>query len=685
MALISFRGSPHGGSHKLLPEWNRQPRITPTTIIDHSIVGSALGAWYYFRDQTGVESHFIVRGARSGSADGHIWQLMDTGRQADANLNANAFAISIETEDNGDPDDFPWSRAQLASLRWLHAKLRAVHPTIPRRRCPSPRGGGLGYHSMWGAPSPWTPVAGKLLALDTLVPTPDGLLALREIRVGATVFDERGEPCKVTATYDDLPERAWRIVFDDGLEVLAGGEHQWVTITRGQRKGYFRRDGPRDRRRGPRPEGYPLDWARWGKVRNTDEIASSVLASDGAYQHTIPVARRLQLGQRELPVDPYLLGVWLGDGGAGDGVITAGFDPDDLLASDAEFIARQFIKAGYELGAWQPRYGHRTLTLRALGLERQLRELGVLGDKHVPQDYLVASADQRLALLQGLMDTDGGNGYGRGVEFTSKSEALADAVVWLASSLGQRVRKSKGDARLRGVSFGPNYRVAWASTVPCFRIPRKAARLQGSGNGFSEMPPSVRSQSRQIVRCEPVPIQPMRCLTVDSPSSMYVITDRCLPTHNTCPGRPVRVRQWQQILLPAFLEEEVNDLGTFEGFSGNGRESFETAVRHAVDMIMSNGLTGDPDGAIRAWAKQLDDLHGSASNTADVDERVRDQLRAGFGGVHPGATGPQVRSSQAFIVETLLDIQAKLDQLLGQPGQTPDPSGETTSLPPPRE
>ena len=161
MALISFTGSPHGGSHKLLPEWNRQPRITPTTIIDHSIVGSALGAWYYFRDQTGIESHFIVRGRPSSSADGHIWQLMDTGRQADANLNANAFAISIETEDNGDPDDFPWSRAQLASLRWLHAKLRAVHSTIPRRRCPSPRGGGLGYHSMWGAPSAWTPVAGK--------------------------------------------------------------------------------------------------------------------------------------------------------------------------------------------------------------------------------------------------------------------------------------------------------------------------------------------------------------------------------------------------------------------------------------------------------------------------------------------------------------------------------------------
>ena len=72
MALISFRGSPHGGAHKLLPEWNRQPPITPTTIIDHSIVGSALGAWYFFRDRTGIESHFIVRGAPSESQNGRI-------------------------------------------------------------------------------------------------------------------------------------------------------------------------------------------------------------------------------------------------------------------------------------------------------------------------------------------------------------------------------------------------------------------------------------------------------------------------------------------------------------------------------------------------------------------------------------------------------------------------------------
>ena len=568
MTLLSFAGSPHGGSHKLLPEWRSQPRITPVLIIDHSIVGSALGAWWYFHDSTGIESHFIIRGRRSGSADGHIWQLMDTDRRADANWQANDKAISIETEDDGDPDTQPWTTAQLQSLIWLHNKLASRYPTIRRREASDCDGPGLGYHSKLGTPSCWTPVAGKLLAVDTPIPTPEGLRPLHEITVGATVFDERGEPCRVTGVYDDMPERAWRLRFDDGLEVLAGGEHQWVTITRGQRKGYFRRDRPRDLGRGPRPEGYPLDWARWGAVRDTDEIASTLREPDGGYRHTIPVARPLRLAQQDLPVDPYLLGTWLGDGGERDGVIFAAFDPDDLLACDAEFVARQFITAGYQLGSWQAR--RHVLTLRALGFEGQLRELGVLGRKHVPGRYLLGSAEQRLALLQGLMDTDGSAFDRSHVEFTSTSEELADAVVWLASSLGQRVRKGKGEATLRGVSFGPKYRVGWSPTIPVFRLPRKLARLRTV--------PSVRSQSRAIVACEPAPIQPMRCLTVDSPNSVYLITDRCLPTHNTCPGRPVRVRQWRQTLLPAFLHPEEDDfMALFDNV-----DEFKAAVRAVV-------------------------------------------------------------------------------------------------------
>jgi hypothetical protein len=161
MTLLSFAGSPHGGSHKLLPEWRSQPRISPVLILDHSIVGSAIGAWWYFHDSTGIEAHFIIRGRRSGSRDGHIWQLMDTDRQADANFRANDKAISIETEDDGDPNVQPWTAAQLDSLKWLHSKLVSIYPRIRRREATDCDGPGLGYHSKLGAPSCWTPVVGK--------------------------------------------------------------------------------------------------------------------------------------------------------------------------------------------------------------------------------------------------------------------------------------------------------------------------------------------------------------------------------------------------------------------------------------------------------------------------------------------------------------------------------------------
>jgi hypothetical protein len=216
MALLSFADSPHGGSLKLLPEWQNQGKITPTTIIDHSIVGSAAGAFFYFRDKTGIESHFIV------GLDGVIWQLMDTGRRADANLNANDFGISIETADNGDPNNFPWTRAQLDSLKWLHNKLRAVHPTIPRKKVTSCSGGGLGYHSLCPTTSsnPWTPSAGK---------TCPGTIRKKqwtEILVPAFVSGETEEDDLTEAEHDALMWLRQNAVSlrDQGVRMTATGD-----------------------------------------------------------------------------------------------------------------------------------------------------------------------------------------------------------------------------------------------------------------------------------------------------------------------------------------------------------------------------------------------------------------------------------------------------------------------------
>jgi BMFP domain-containing protein YqiC len=141
-----------GVEHRLLPENRTQRKIRPTQLIFHSIVGSAEGAYRYFRDGTNLESTFIV--AKSGK----IIQLMDTERQADANFRANVRAGSVETEDNGDPDKDPWSSAQLRSLLRI-ARFYHEHHGVPRRQCPRWDAAGYGYHRLF--PSQWTSVKGK--------------------------------------------------------------------------------------------------------------------------------------------------------------------------------------------------------------------------------------------------------------------------------------------------------------------------------------------------------------------------------------------------------------------------------------------------------------------------------------------------------------------------------------------
>jgi len=276
-------------------------------------------------------------------------------------------------------------------------------------------------------------------------------------------------------------------------------------------------------------------------VRTTDQLAETLRTSRGGYVHNIPLTAPLNLPPRDLPVDPYILGAWLGDGGSRDAIMWAG-------ERDAGHFVARFQAAGYRVGACGRRRG--VVDWRPLGLERDLRILGVLGDKHVPDDYLYGSEAQRLALLQGLMDTDGHAGPGDAVEFSSTREQLAQAVVWLAGSLGQRPRLSKGVARLNGIDHGPRYRVSWRATRQVFTLPRKAQKITETW--------TRESGSRILVRCDPVPVLPMRCLTVDSPNSIYLVTDRCLPTHNTCPGA-IRKRQWSSRVLPRYLSGAIEE------------------------------------------------------------------------------------------------------------------------------
>lgn len=155
---------------RLLPESHTQRRIVPTQAIAHTAVdapGPTDLVGYFGRSDVGTESHFWV------DRDGVIWQMMDTGREADANRTADIRAISYETEDDSarrGGDILPWSTEQLDAIIRLNTWLVATH-AIPARLCPAHDAPGLGWHSMWGfrdpiaqtgaVDNPWSHYRGK--------------------------------------------------------------------------------------------------------------------------------------------------------------------------------------------------------------------------------------------------------------------------------------------------------------------------------------------------------------------------------------------------------------------------------------------------------------------------------------------------------------------------------------------
>jgi len=353
---------------------------------------------------------------------------------------------------------------------------------------------------------------GKALALDTPIPTPQGWRTMADLVPGDLVFDEAGAPTPVVAATPRMVGRPCREVgFSDGTRIVADASHQWVTATKAGR-------------RSPSP--------RLG-VRTTDEIAQ-MLTVGNEWNHQVPLAAPVLYPPRlDLPIEPYTLGAWLGDGTTAKAGITC-CDPEILEQISGEGHSVQtlwYARSLYRIGGSGHTRSARTGRYEPNdSLSSRLRGLGLLDGKFVPRAYLEAGVLQRLALLQGLMDTDGyvDDVAGR-CEFTSTNENLADAVVELAASLGFRPFKSVGRATLPGADHGAKYRIKFTPDRPVFRLSRKLARQKAPEGRFHRF--------RAITSVREVASVPVRCIEVASPRGMFLVSRSFIPTHNSSLGR----------------------------------------------------------------------------------------------------------------------------------------------------
>lgn len=329
----------------------------------------------------------------------------------------------------------------------------------------------------------------KGLALDTRIPTPTGWTTMGAVSVGDTVFDAAGKQCKVVGKSAAKHLRCFEVTFSDTTKVVCDEEHLWKLTD--------------------------------GSVVGVQELMGKPGKRQRTYVPRVSVARPLDMHEVALPVDPYVLGLWLADGKHTSGELAK---PDD-------FVWQEVQRRGYVVDMTTG--GGSTCPSRTVqGLRTQLGAAGLLGNKHIPPQYLRAGYQQRLDLLRGLMDGDGSaNPTRKQAIFTTTDKALSDAVCELLCSLGQRPLQSTVTAHGFGkavTAYPVSFRPAGANP---FLLPRKAKRVDTSwGEGLSA--------TRYAVSVREVPTVPTQCIAVDSEDHTFLCTERMIPTHNTGKRRP---------------------------------------------------------------------------------------------------------------------------------------------------
>ena len=334
----------------------------------------------------------------------------------------------------------------------------------------------------------------KGLSLDTKIPTPTGWATMGDLEVGDQVIGSDGNPCNVVLKSETKNIGCYEVIFDDGSSVVCDEEHIWNTSTTQERlKGS-----------GPSPKGIEtiIETQKYG----------------GQNHHWVHLPEPLDLPMKDLPIDPYLLGVWLGDGQETRNVITKQDDLFEVLSS-----------RGHDLGVRQVDKRSPTTVGRSVkGLHQLLTQEGLIGNKHIPSQYLRASIEQRRDLLAGLMDTDGTWNTARDrAMFTTTDKALALQVKELLHTLGERPHL----AAVRREGFGKvvtAYDVEYRPTKfpQPFKLPRKMRKAEGGKF-------SVKSTRRLIVEIREIESVPTACIGVDSPDHTYLCGEEMTPTHNT--------------------------------------------------------------------------------------------------------------------------------------------------------
>lgn len=402
------------------------------------------------------------------------------------------------------------------------------------------------------------PQEGKLVADNTPVPTPDGWKNHGDLQPGDYVFHPSGTPVKVLEVH--APAKATlRVHFTDHSSVVVHPRHEWT-----------------------------LHDCTAGKFRTVEtqdlgRLTYGPIGKRGARNRwKLPHREPLDLPDRDLPIDPYTLGAWLGDGSSTKACIT--HHADDVIPvaypTSAEFVHKDTgVVTTYYRG----------------GLRTQLRLAGLLGNKHIPAEYLRASERQRRELLAGLIDTDGHAGRTGQHSFDNANEQLVRQVAELIRTLGYRAHVHRPTPAKLSTSGIQGVQEMWRVTYTPHDM--LSAKLQRKRTG------RLARVRRRVAICKVEEVAPEtgRCITVGSPDGLYLVGENMLPTHNS---------QRASRRFPLWALTQNPDLRiAMASYESRIAERWGRTVRDDIKQNPHLGLTiRDDVSAQREW--QLEDHDG---------------------------------------------------------------------------
>lgn len=358
----------------------------------------------------------------------------------------------------------------------------------------------------------------KRQPLTAKILTPTGFKQLGELSVGDYVIGSDGKKTQIQFMSEIVDRPIYQLTTEDGRKTECDSEHLWtVRMMSNVKNKHVTLDTQRMIDAG-------LFYERKPDYRNNKKEGRIY----NEYKFALDTVKPVELEEKKLLIDPYFLGLWLGDGTSCSANITnIDKEVEDYLSEYAKSIGLKF--------RIRDNHGKRTQTLivgrgRTGGIHKDdnlvffLRKLNLFRNKHIPEDYLNGSIAQRKALLEGLMDSDGTVGSGT-ASFSNKNERIIDGVISLVRSLGGRASKVKcvsycdyKDKRVYGNYFRVS--ILFTDYTP-FRIKRKRKNHKLSPSTFS-----------RIIDIKLIGNKKGRCIKVSNEDGLYV-TDDYILTHNT--------------------------------------------------------------------------------------------------------------------------------------------------------